>query len=166
MRAYQLPQASGIDALVKVDLPTPKPGPRQVLIKVAACSLNYRDLAIALGTYRMPTKPNLVPLSDSAGEVVEIGSEVTRVQVNDRVAGCFFQRWIGGPPAADTHFSSLGGAIDGMLREYAVLEVRLLFDGILKFRLHRGEIRFSLLQVLNCFAQDGLGLRSVHLSEN
>src|SRR5438067_72881 len=64
MRAYQLPQATGIDALVKVDLPTPKPGPRQVLIKVAACSLNYRDLAIVLGTYRMPTKPNLVPLSD------------------------------------------------------------------------------------------------------
>ena len=64
MRAYQLPQASGIDALVKVDLPTPKPGPRQVLIKVVACSLNYRDLAIALGSYRMPTKPNLVPLSD------------------------------------------------------------------------------------------------------
>jgi len=73
MRAYQLPQATGIDALVRVDLPTPKAGPRQVLIKVAACSLNFRDLAIALGTYRMPTKPNLAPLSDGAGEVVEIG---------------------------------------------------------------------------------------------
>jgi len=85
MRAYQLPQATGIDALVKVDLPTPKPGPRQVLIKVAACSLNYRDLAIVLGTYRMPTKPNLVPLSDGAGEVVEIGTGVTRVRVGDRV---------------------------------------------------------------------------------
>jgi NADPH:quinone reductase-like Zn-dependent oxidoreductase len=48
MRAYQLPQATGIDALVRVDLPAPKPGPRQVLIKVAACSLNFRDLAIAV----------------------------------------------------------------------------------------------------------------------
>jgi NADPH:quinone reductase-like Zn-dependent oxidoreductase len=122
MRAYQLSQATGIDALTQVDLPTPKPGPRQVLVKVAACSLNYRDLAIALGTYRMPTKPNLIPLSDGAGEVVEIGAGVTRVKVGDRVAGCFFQRWIGGPPEADTHLSALGGGIDGMLADYAVLE--------------------------------------------
>ncbi len=61
MRAYQLPQAGGIDALVKVDLPTPKPDRRQVLVKVAACSLNFRDLAIVLGKYRMPTQPNVDP---------------------------------------------------------------------------------------------------------
>jgi NADPH:quinone reductase-like Zn-dependent oxidoreductase len=122
MRAYQLAQATGVDALVKVDLSVPKPGPRQILVKVVACSLNFRDLAIALGTYRMPTKPNLVPLSDGAGEVVEIGSSVTRVKVGDRVAGCFFQRWIDGPATADTHTSALGGSIDGMLREYVVLE--------------------------------------------
>ena len=73
MRASQLPEGTGIDALVKVDLPMPKPGPRQVRVKVAACSLNYRDLAIALGSYRMPTKASVVPLSDGAGEVVEIG---------------------------------------------------------------------------------------------
>src|SRR6266508_2962629 len=108
MRAYQL-QATGIDALVKVDLPAPKPGPRQVLVKVAACSLNFRDLAIALGSYRMPTKPNLIPLSDGAGEVADVGAGVTRIRVGDRVAGCFFQRWIGGPPPADTHSSALGG---------------------------------------------------------
>jgi NADPH:quinone reductase-like Zn-dependent oxidoreductase len=70
----------------------------------------------------MPTKPNLIPLSDGAGEVVEIGAGVTRVKVGDRVAGCFFQRWIGGPPEADTHLSALGGGIDGMLADYAVLE--------------------------------------------
>jgi NADPH:quinone reductase-like Zn-dependent oxidoreductase len=122
MRVYQLPQATGIDALVQLDLPTPKPGPRQVLVKVAACSLNYRDLAIALGTYRMPIKQSLVPLSDGAGEVVEVGVGVTRVKVGDRVASCFFQRWIGGPPEADTHASALGGGLDGMLADYAVLE--------------------------------------------
>jgi len=122
MRAYQLPQAGAIDALAAVDVPAAPPGRRQVLVKVAACSLNYRDLAIALGSYRMPVKPNLVPLSDGAGEVVEVGAGVTRVKVGDRVAGCFFQRWIGGPPQADTHASALGGGIDGMLREYAVLE--------------------------------------------
>ena len=121
MRAYRL-QATGIEALVKVDLPTPKPGPRQVLVKVAACSLNFRDLAIVLGTYRMPTKGDLIPLSDGAGEVVEVGAGVTRVKAGDRVAGCFYQRWIGGPPAADIHTSALGGGLDGMLRDYAVLE--------------------------------------------
>jgi len=145
MRAYQLPQGTGIDALVKAELPALKPGPRQVLVKVAACSLNYRDLAIALGSYRMPTKPNLVPLSDGAGEVVEIGAGVARVKVGERIAGCFFQRWIGGPPSADTHFSSLGGAIDGMLREYAVLEE----DGVVKLPAH---LSFEEAATLPCAA--------------
>jgi NADPH:quinone reductase-like Zn-dependent oxidoreductase len=132
MHAYQLPKATGIDALAKVDLPAPKPGPRQVLVKVAACSLNFRDLAIVLGTYPMPVKPNLVPLSDGAGEVVEVGAGVTRVKVGARVAGCFFQRWIAGPFLADTHASALGGSIDGMLAQYVVLEE----DGVVALPAH------------------------------
>jgi NADPH:quinone reductase-like Zn-dependent oxidoreductase len=121
MRAYQL-RGTGIAGLTRVELPAPKPGPRQVLVKVAACSLNFRDLAIVLGTYRMPVKPNLVPLSDGAGAVVEIGDGVSRVKLGDRVAGCFFQRWIAGPMAADTNLSALGGGLDGMLADYVVLE--------------------------------------------
>src|SRR5271157_5050269 len=132
MRAYQLPQAIGIDALVKVDLPAPRPGARQVLVKVVACSLNFRDLAIVLGRYRMPTKPNLVPLSDGAGEVVEIGPGVTRFKVGDRVAGNFFQRWPGGHASADTQASALGGSIDGMLCDYTVLEE----EGVVKLPAH------------------------------
>jgi len=132
MRAFQLPQATGIEALTKVDLPQPKPAHRQVLVKVFACSLNFRDLAIVLGRYRMPTKPNVVPLSDGAGEVVEVGPGVTRVEVGDRVAGNFFQRWPGGHASADTQASALGGSIDGMLREYAVLEE----DGVVKLPAH------------------------------
>ena len=132
MRAFQLPQATGIEALTKVDLPQPKPAHRQVLVKVLACSLNFRDLAIVLGRYRMPTKANVVPLSDGAGEVVEVGPGVTRVKVGDRVAGNFFQRWPGGHASADTQASALGGSIDGMLREYAVLEE----DGVVKLPAH------------------------------
>jgi NADPH:quinone reductase-like Zn-dependent oxidoreductase len=132
MRAYQLPQATGIDALVKVDLPQPKPAHRQVLVKVAACSLNFRDLAIVLGRYRMPVKPNVVPLSDGAGEVVEVGPGVTRVKVGDRVAGNFFQRWPGGHANADTQASALGGSIDGMLADYVVLEE----EGVVKLPAH------------------------------
>src|SRR5262245_42234584 len=65
----------------------------------------------------MPVRENLVPLSDGAGEVIEIGPGVTRVKVGDRVAGCFFQRWAGGEAPADVHASALGGGIDGMLLE-------------------------------------------------
>ncbi len=123
MRAYQLPKGgAGVDALVEVERPEPKPAHRQVLVKVKACSLNFRDFAIARGTYRMGVRDNLIPLSDGAGEVAEIGPAVTRVQVGDRVAGNFFQRWPGGEPVADTHNSALGGGIDGMLAEYVVLE--------------------------------------------
>jgi NADPH:quinone reductase-like Zn-dependent oxidoreductase len=123
MRAYQLPKSgTGIDALTKVERPEPKPGHRQVLVKVAACSINFRDLGIVRGTYRMPSKENVVPLSDGAGEVVAVGSGVTRVKVGDRVAGNFFARWPGGEPPPDVQFTALGGAIDGMLAEYVVLE--------------------------------------------
>jgi len=133
MRAYQLPKGgAGIDALVQVERPDPKPAYRQVVVKVKACSLNFRDLGIVRGTYRMPVRENLIPLSDGAGEVIEVGPGVTRVKVGDRVAGCFFQRWAGGEAPADVHASALGGGIDGMLAEYAVLEE----DGIVKLPGH------------------------------
>ncbi len=124
MRAYQLAKGgAGIDALVVVDRPMPKPLYRQVLVKVAACSLNFRDLGIVRGTYRMPVRDNLIPLSDGAGEVVEVGPGVARVKTGDKVAGCFFQRWPGGEmDARALAASALGGAIDGMLAEYVVLE--------------------------------------------
>src|SRR5665213_2657501 len=123
MRAYQLARAgTGIEALSKVERPKPVPGHRQVLVKVAACSLNFRDLGIVRGTYRIPSKENVVPLSDGAGEVVEVGSGVTRVKVGDKVAGNFFARWPGGEPPPDVQSTALGGASDGMLAEYVVLE--------------------------------------------
>jgi NADPH:quinone reductase-like Zn-dependent oxidoreductase len=133
MRAYQLPKGgAGIDALAVVDRPMPKPLYRQVLVKVAACSLNFRDLGIVRGTYRMPVRENLIPLSDGAGEVVEVGAGATRAKPGDKVAGCFFQRWPGGEMTAAAGASALGGAIDGMLAEYVVLEE----DGLVKIPEH------------------------------
>jgi NADPH:quinone reductase-like Zn-dependent oxidoreductase len=133
MRAYQLPKGgAGIDALVKVERPNPKPAYRQVLVKVAACSLNFRDLGIVRGTYRMPVTDKLIPLSDGAGEVIEVGAGVRRVKVGDKVAGCFFQRWPGGVPSPDVQANALGGSIDGMLAEYAVLEE----EGVVRIPAH------------------------------
>jgi NADPH:quinone reductase-like Zn-dependent oxidoreductase len=133
MRAYQLPKAgAGIDALAIVERPVPKPLYRQVLVKVAACSLNFRDLSIVRGRYQMQARDNVIPLSDGAGEVVETGPGVLRVKAGDKVAGAFFQRWPGGERGPHTAASALGGPIDGMLAEYAVLEE----DGVVKLPEH------------------------------
>ncbi|MDF2119795.1 NAD(P)-dependent alcohol dehydrogenase [Roseiarcaceae bacterium H3SJ34-1] len=132
MRAYNIPAPTGLDALVRVDLPEPKPAYRQILVKVIATSLNFRDLAVVKGAYRAGVAANLVPLSDGAGEVVEIGPGVQKFKVGDRIASCFFQRWPGGIADAAAQPSALGGAIDGMLRDYVVLEE----DGAVKIPAH------------------------------
>ena len=133
MRAYQLPQATGIEALAKVDLPMPKPAHRQVLVKVAACSLNFRDLAIVLGRYRMAVKPNVIPLSDGAGEVVEVGPGVTRVKAGDRVAGRFFPTLARRPARQRTPRAARSAAAStACWREYVVLEE----EGVVKLPAH------------------------------
>ena len=120
MKAYQIQTAAGIDGLKLVDLPEPKPGAGQILVRVRATSLNYRDTAVVSGMYPGQTLP-VIPLSDGAGEVVAVGEGVTRVKVGNRVAGIFFQDWIAGKLTREKIKSALGGAINGMLAEYVVL---------------------------------------------
>ena len=123
MKFYRFPQADGIDTLALAEADTQRPARGQVLVRMKAASLNYRDLMVASGRYgRGTAPPNLVPLSDGAGEVVEIGADVTRVKPGDRVAGIFMQSWLGGEISPEDPPSSLGGAIDGVLSEY------MLFD--------------------------------------
>ena len=123
MKCYVIPKPAGIDSLTLVDRAEPKPGPRQVLVRVKATSLNYRDLITVEGQYaRAAPKPDLIPLSDGAGEVVAVGPGVSRLKAGDRVAGCFMQKWVGGEIDTAAQASAMGGAIDGMLAEYAVLE--------------------------------------------
>ena len=123
MKLYRFPQADGIDTLTLAEADTPRPGRGQVLVRLRAASLNYRDLMVASGRYGRGTAPaNLVPLSDGAGEVTEIGADVSRVKIGDRVAGLFMQTWQGGEIAPEDPPSSLGGAIDGVLAEYRVFD--------------------------------------------
>ncbi|WP_193200446.1 zinc-dependent alcohol dehydrogenase family protein [Nostoc sp. MG11] len=121
MKAYEVQSTTGIDALVLVGRPEPKPTAGQVLIKVKATSLNYRDLLVTEGAYGSGLKYPLIPMSDGAGEVVEVGEGVTRVKIGDRVAGIFFQNWISDSLTKEKMKSDLGGGIDGMLAEYVVL---------------------------------------------
>jgi NADPH:quinone reductase-like Zn-dependent oxidoreductase len=100
---------------------TPTPGRNEVLIKVHAASLNYRDQAILDGQYGGPTQPNGVPLSDGAGEVVAVGEGVTRARVGDRVAAACHPHWIDGPPRPEYQLDSLGMTTDGLLAEYLLL---------------------------------------------
>ncbi len=118
MKAYEI--HSGADPLKLVERPDPQPGYGQVLVRVRATSLNYRDLIIAQGNYT-GQKSAINPMSDGAGDVIAIGEGVTRVKVGDRVAGIFFQDWIAGTITKDIMKSDLGGGIDGMLAELVVL---------------------------------------------
>src|SRR5581483_5245962 len=84
MKVYEIERPGSIDALRPAERPRPAPGHGQVLVRVRACSLNYRDLAVVRGTYARGLKLPLIPLSDGAGEVVEVGPGVTRFAVGDR----------------------------------------------------------------------------------
>jgi NADPH:quinone reductase-like Zn-dependent oxidoreductase len=119
LRAFEIAEF-GIDNLALVERTQPVPGPGQALVRMTAASLNYRDYMMVLGAYNPRLKRPLVPLSDGAGVVEEVGPGVTRVKKGDRVAACFFQKWIEGPPTREKANSALGGAIDGVAREYAV----------------------------------------------
>src|ERR1700732_3478506 len=104
----------------------PRPGPNEILPRVRASSLNYRDLMVLKGGGRGPTKLGVMPLSDGAGEVAAIGEGVTLVKVGDRVIGTFHPRWFGGPLSADYLTDRPGATLDGMLAEYAVLSEEAL----------------------------------------
>ena len=121
MKAWQLTNSTGADALKLNELPEPKPGPGQVLVRMRATSLNYRDQMVATGRYGAGVPLPLIPLSDGAGEIAAVGAGVTEWKPGDRVAGTFFQDWPGGPLRREVFASALGGSINGMLAEYVVL---------------------------------------------
>ena len=121
MRAYEIVSDGGVDALALNSRPTPEPGPGEILLRMRASAINYRDLS----TIEEPTARGIayprIPNSDGAGEVIAVGAGVSRFAPGDRVAGCFFQDWNDGQISAAAMASALGGAIDGVLAEEVVL---------------------------------------------
>src|SRR5262249_11040459 len=126
MKAYRIDRFGSIGGIVRRSAEDPRPGPKEVLMRVRASSLNYRDLMVLKGGGRGPTKLGVIPLSDGAGDVEAVGEGGTRVKVGDRIAGCFQARWYGGPIKPEYLTDRLGANLDGMLAEYAVLNEEAL----------------------------------------
>jgi NADPH:quinone reductase-like Zn-dependent oxidoreductase len=122
MKAWQLNKgATSLDDMILVEREKPVPGPGEILIRMRACSINYRDSLIPKGQYMGGViDRDITPLSDGAGEVEAIGAGVTQFKVGDRVAGTFFQGWDSGVPSRI--FPALGAPpAKGMLAEYVTL---------------------------------------------
>ncbi len=122
MKAFAIQDGFGFENLGFTEQPQPVPGPGQVLVRMRAASLNYRDLLIVRGHYNPRLTFPRVLGSDGAGEVVATGEGVTRWNVGDRVIGCFFQNWSEGPITEAAMKSTLGGDRDGVLAERVLFE--------------------------------------------
>lgn len=136
MRVFQIQDDWGFDHLQLATRPDPKPGPGQVLLRMKAASLNYRDLVVPNRGYGSFTgNLPLIPVSDGVGEVVEVGAGVTRVKVGDRVCPCFHQGWLAGEPDIERMTQTLGGPIDGAMADYMCLSEQ----GLVKVPAHLSD---------------------------
>ena len=119
MKAWELQEGN---VLALAERAAPKAGAGEVVIRMRAASLNYRDIMVSRGQYGPPARVPLIPLSDGAGEVVEVGAGASRFKVGDRVAGAFMPGWVEGDFSAEKAASALGaGSVDGVLAELVAL---------------------------------------------
>jgi NADPH:quinone reductase-like Zn-dependent oxidoreductase len=123
MRALNVTAPWGLDAIQVVEKPDPTPGPGQVLVRMKAVSLNYRDLLMVNGMYGRGGASSadvITPFSDGCGVIEAVGAGVTKFKPGDRVATLFFQNWNSGPPTLEKLMSALGFPIPGAGAELQV----------------------------------------------
>jgi len=119
VKVVEIGDAFNVDALRLVERPDPVPGPGQVVLKMKAFSINYRDLLVVNGVGRWKPPRRRIPLSDGVGIVTATGEGVSRVKLGDRVAPIFYPKWLEGEVAVEKMGQALGGAAaDGVLAEY------------------------------------------------
>lgn len=116
MKAYRIRPGDGISGLQLTELTDPTPGDHDIVVRIHAAALNYRDLMFARGDYGKATKP-LIPVADGAGEVIAVGPAVTRFAPGDRVVNTYFPDWIEGAPLARKTAESYGAQREGVLAE-------------------------------------------------
>ncbi len=121
MKVIELPEF-GIDKLTVVDREIPKPDTGQVLVRFGGAAANYRDYQIVIGEFSPDLELPIIPFSDGAGEVVNVGTNVSRVAVGDLVTPLFFPCWISGEALGDERSTSCGLEVPGVLREYGVFD--------------------------------------------
>jgi NADPH:quinone reductase-like Zn-dependent oxidoreductase len=120
VRSYHISVGGGIEGLSLHTHEARTPGEGEVAVAVHATSLSFRELLVLRGQYVLPVRPDVVPVSDGAGEVVAVGPDVRRVRPGDRVTATLFPRWLDGP-LEPAYLPQLGGSLDGMLTELAIL---------------------------------------------
>jgi len=152
MKAWRFTDSFGMENLRLEELPDLAPGAGEAVVRVRACSLNYRDLVVARGGYGRAVQAPLIPLSDGAGEVVAVGEGVTRVKAGDRVCGIFMQKWIDGGPDDEKSASAMGGAISGMLAEQVCLNA----EGLVRIPRHLSFEEAATLPCAGVTAWNGL----------
>lgn len=143
MKAYAYLDRISLDSIALVDRPDPTPGPHDVVLRMRAAALNYRDLAIARSHYHIAVQPPLVPLSDGAGEVIEVGRKASRVRLGEIACPVYLPEWIDGPPSPRVLRRRLGGPSDGVLSEFLCLNEQ----EIVRAPAHLGAIEAATLPI-------------------
>lgn len=127
MNAYHVHPGQNFAGIQPISRELPPPGPYEVRVRIRAVALNYRDLMVIRGDYNGGNAQAVIPASDGAGDVVEIGAKVSRFKVGERVATTFFESWIEGRQTPQKSQHSFGGLIDGALAREIVVSQDSLF---------------------------------------
>jgi NADPH:quinone reductase-like Zn-dependent oxidoreductase len=142
MRVLQIEGAFGVENLKFAERPDPTPGAGEIVVRMKAVSLNYRDWITVSGRYGGAYKLPLVPFSDGAGVVERVGAGVTRIKAGDRVTSNFFgATWIAGPPMPHKMAGVLGGPNDGCAQELMLLPA----DAVTKTPEHMSDVEAACL---------------------